>query len=51
MNPTLKFAAFIVFICLCAVAGILSVFAGEVVIAGIAFLGMILIAIYMFRTR
>ena len=43
-----KFAAFIVVECLFGVAGILSMFAGEVVIAGIAFAGMIVIAVIYF---
>ena len=46
-----KFAAFIVIECLLGVAGILSMFAGEVVTAGIAFAGMIVIAVYVFKTR
>ena len=46
-----KFAAFIVIICVLGVAGILSVFAGEVVIAVIAFAGMIVIAVYFFKTK
>lgn len=46
-----KFAAFIVIECLLGVAGILSMFAGEVVIAGIVFAGMIVIAVYVFKTR
>ena len=46
-----KFAAFIVIECLLGVAGILSMLAGEVVIAGIVFAGMIVIAVYVFKTR
>jgi len=46
-----KFAAFIVFECLLGVVGILSLFAGEVVIAGIAIAGMIVIAVYVFKIR
>ena len=43
-----KFAAFIVVECLFGVAGILSMFAGEVVIAAIVFAGMIVTTLYVF---
>ncbi|TET20160.1 hypothetical protein E3J74_04035 [Candidatus Bathyarchaeota archaeon] len=46
-----KFVAFIVFECLLVVVGILSMFAGEVVIAVIAIAGMIVIAVYVFKIR
>ena len=46
-----KFVAFIVFECLLVVAGILSMFAGEVIIAVIVFAGMIVIAVFVFKIR